>query len=42
MASGDREWEELGRRLRDGVPIDPATASCQRLAAAYAMKLPFG
>jgi ureidoglycolate dehydrogenase (NAD+) len=25
MAPGDREWEEMARRRRDGVPVDPDT-----------------
>ena len=30
MAPGDREWEEMDRRDREGVPIDPDTAKFLR------------
>jgi LDH2 family malate/lactate/ureidoglycolate dehydrogenase len=42
LAPGDREWEEGDRRARGGVPLDPATAAAfERLAAAYALQVPF-
>lgn len=42
LAPGDREWEEERRRLREGVPIDPATArSFTDLARRFGLALPF-
>lgn len=31
MAPGDREWEEMDRRRREGIPVDPETAAFLRL-----------
>ncbi len=41
MAPGDREWAEAARRVRDGIPIDPATAAAfDRLAHHYGLARP--
>lgn len=41
LAPGDREWEEHDRRMRDGIPIDPATAAAfDRLAETYGLERP--
>lgn len=41
MAPGDREWAEAERRMRNGVPLDPATSSTfVRLSQAYDITLP--
>ncbi|MEW6256350.1 MAG: Ldh family oxidoreductase [Pseudomonadota bacterium] len=41
LAPGDREWREAGRRERDGIPIDPATAQAfDALAARFDLERP--
>jgi LDH2 family malate/lactate/ureidoglycolate dehydrogenase len=42
MAPGDREWAEAARRRKDGVPIDPTTATeFERLAESVGIAVPF-
>ncbi|TCT12448.1 LDH2 family malate/lactate/ureidoglycolate dehydrogenase [Tepidamorphus gemmatus] len=41
LAPGDREWAERDRRMRDGIPIDPATAAAfVQLARTYGLTPP--
>lgn len=39
MAPGDREWREMDRRMREGIPIDPVTVEAfAQLAERYGVK----
>ncbi|WP_022728174.1 Ldh family oxidoreductase [Fodinicurvata sediminis] len=41
MAPGDREWQEVDRRARNGVPLDPATkAAFMRLSENFGIAMP--
>jgi len=43
MAPGDREWAEEERRLKEGIPIDPATLDAfQRLSERFGIDMPRG